>query len=281
MRVRPSILALLALLLTACVSEYSDTNNPISTDVITVQPALSSKVLPTPMKKIMDNQNYFTANAPEAINAAYAFLYRQMDQFNMSIMVSGNSAYQAYYPSGFMGDINDLTAQTVQCDAPRTGQGCIRIDYNPNHQSDSNKHWAGLYFQYPDQNWGEYPGRNLSGATNLTFWAKSNPPMSVKFIAGGINRPKSEQLRFHDSFGPKYINRFDQMFLPSYLEVLRGFVPLNQNWQFFEISLEGTDLSSVIGPLGIVVSQSVGGKPGSIFLDNVEINLSTLYSVLS
>jgi len=190
-----------------------------------------------------------------AVDAAYDFLYRQMDRLHKNIPVSGTPEYQAYYLSGKIGDSADLSIQAGQCDSPDSRPGCLRIEYSPS-QDFSPNHWAGVYFQYPENNWGASPGRNLTGATRISFWAKSDPPMTVKFILGGINRTHPSALPYRDSFKKE---------LP---------VKLAGEWRFYTISLQDEDLRSVIGPLALVVATDQGGKPGSIFLDAVEIDLS-------
>lgn len=185
--------------------------------------------------------------------AAYAFLFRQMDRFAHALPVSGSPEYQPYSPSGKMGMVADLSLQTVQCAPPRFGRGCLKIDYHP-PESPSPDHWAGFYFQYPENNWGQFPGRALTGSTTVSFWAKSEPPMAVTFLSGGINH-----LRRDGPYGDTF-----QKTLP---------VMLDQEWRSYSISLLNEDLSSVIGPFGMVVAIGQGGRPGSIFLDEVKIDV--------
>jgi hypothetical protein len=193
------------------------------------------------------------------VAAAYDFLYRQMDRFHSVVPVAGDSAYQAYFPSGRFGSdgaLDDLTVSTAGCEKPHSGGDCVRIDYRP--EAPSASRWNGLYFQYPDGNWGERPGRNLADATRLSFWARAEPPMVVRFFSGGINRPAVAGKPYQDSFGP----------------VETGRVRLTEDWQRFRIPLRNENLSSVIGALGMTVASSQGGRPGAIFLDDVEIDHS-------
>jgi hypothetical protein len=77
-----------------------------------------------------------------------------------------------YGPSGYMGDgehagaITD--AQTCQPSRPSTWMGnCHRYTWTP-----SGTAWAGVYWQYPDGNWGDRPGLQIpAGATSISFQA--------------------------------------------------------------------------------------------------------------
>jgi hypothetical protein len=48
--------------------------------------------------------------------------------------------------------------------------------------------WGGVYWQYPVNNWGPLPGKNIEpGATRVTFYAAGNKGGEVvDFLAGGI-----------------------------------------------------------------------------------------------
>ena len=49
---------------------------------------------------------------------------------------------------------------------PHSEPYCTKITYNIGP-----KGWAGVYYQYPQGNWGDMPGYNIQGAKKLTFWA--------------------------------------------------------------------------------------------------------------
>jgi hypothetical protein len=77
-----------------------------------------------------------------------------------------------YGPSGYMGDGENVGAitdsQTCLPSRPSTWIGnCHRYTWTP-----SGTAWAGVYWQYPDGNWGDSPGLTLpSGATAISFQA--------------------------------------------------------------------------------------------------------------
>lgn len=149
-----------------------------------------------------------------------------------------------FYPSGYMGDgegenrkgtdpidLNDQWTQNCHSDPT-----CIRIVYHPT----SNK-WAGVYWQYPDSNWGDEPGRKILGAKKLVFWARGDRGNEVvSFKVGGINKKK-----YKDS-----------------LEKSLGPLKLATEWQYHEIDLSDADTSSIIGAFAWVASAK--GNPDGL-----------------
>src|SRR5512135_1341765 len=78
--------------------------------------------------------------------------------------VSGN-----FYPSGWMGDISDITLIPNSNQPGHSGDTSIQITYSP--KSTSAQKWAGVYWQYPENNFGgNAGGRDLTGRKILTFW---------------------------------------------------------------------------------------------------------------
>jgi hypothetical protein len=151
-----------------------------------------------------------------------------------------------FYPSGYMGDgeegekriqLNDQWKENCHTTP------CVRVSYEPGP-----KGWAGVYWQYPDKNWGDEPGREIKGAKKLEFWAKGqNGGELVSFKVGGINR-KKYQDSVEKSLGP---------------------VELTTEWKQFDIDLSDADTSSVIGAFAWVASKN--GNPGGVtfYLDDM------------
>ena len=77
-----------------------------------------------------------------------------------------------YGPSGYMGDGESpgaiADAQTCRDDRPTTWMGnCHRYTWTPGTQG-----WGGVYWQYPDGNWGSQVGLEIpAGATKVSFRA--------------------------------------------------------------------------------------------------------------
>jgi hypothetical protein len=192
---------------------------------------------------------------PSGIDAAFDFIDAQMDVFHRSMIVYSPSGFSAYYPGGKIGDIADITIDSEFSGNSPAHRPALQIDYRPTLESPLG--WAGVYFLYPDGNWGQFPGRNLSGATRLSFRVCADRDMPAEFFFGGIN-------------DPRFAN-FDTS--PT---ISTGAVAVNATWQRHEIDLTGHDLSSIIGGFGIVTKRERDVRPGSLFLDEVEIDLPAL-----
>jgi hypothetical protein len=139
-----------------------------------------------------------------------------------------------YRPSGWMGDGEGqgkapskyLTFKLESAAINGKIMSVARIEYTR-----GNKGWAGIYWQYPEGNWGEKPGYNLSGARAISFWARGERGGEiVEFLSGGIegvNKP------YHDEFKKSL-----------------GDVVLSSGWQNYTIDLSDVppaSLKSVIG----------------------------------
>jgi|CZKX01.1.fsa_nt_gi hypothetical protein len=157
-----------------------------------------------------------------------------------------------FFPSGWMGDFKEkgkilLGVNAAYKDKPRKGSSnglCIKVTYEGST-------WAGVYWQYPDGNWGKRPGRTLNGANHVTFWAAGDKGGEVvEFKAGGI-----------DGDGMKYRDT---------LEVTTGLTSLSQEWKSFDISLAKQDLSNVIGAFACIIHGDASKKGATtIYIDQI------------
>jgi len=140
--------------------------------------------------------------------------------------LTGKTAVDEYfYPSGWMGD----SEQGKEYISFTRSEEYIKVTYTPGPAS-----WAGIYWLYPDGNWGEKPGRNLTGVNKLAFLAKGETGTEiVEFKTGGIKGKKYE-----DSHGKSL-----------------GRIKLSQSWEKYEIDLTSQNLSSVIGAFAWIASQ--------------------------
>lgn len=74
-----------------------------------------------------------------------------------------------FFSTGFMGDHVDISAADCTDRAPGAIGECQGFTY-----SGETGGWAGVVWQYPDNNWGEQPGKCIGdGATTVTFYAKA------------------------------------------------------------------------------------------------------------
>ena len=91
----------------------------------------------------------------------------------------------AFIPSGWMGDLTSIQLKQDWAAGCHSRGSCIQITYSP--AGSGGKGWAGIYWQYPENNWGDQPGRDLTGATHLVFWAKGQQGGEhAEFKVGGV-----------------------------------------------------------------------------------------------
>jgi hypothetical protein len=192
---------------------------------------------------------------PVAIDAAFNFLDAQMDMFHKSTVIYSEPGFGTYYPGGKIGDVGDISIDSEFTGDSHSGRASLRIDYRP--ALSGSLGWAGVYFLYPDGNWGQFPGRNLSGATKLSFWVCADHDTRAEFFIGGIKDPRFAY--------------FDTL-----TKISTGVVAVSSTWQRHEIDLTGHDLSSVIGGFGVATSREQDARSSSLLLDDVEIDLPAL-----
>lgn len=139
-----------------------------------------------------------------------------------------------FSPTGYMGDTGDIMVNEAWTDNPHSGSTAIQVTYSmkgdgPNecpYQAPCK--WAGVYWQYPPDNWGIVPdaGYDLTGYHALTFWARSDTEARIEFKAGGITGD------YPDSLQPARSS---------------GVLTLTSEWKQYEINLQGMNLNYVIG----------------------------------
>ena len=134
----------------------------------------------------------------------------------------------AFVPSGFMGDGKDGDYISVipafKDSRPGSpGRACWKWDYKPG----GDKLWAAVAWQYPENNWGQKSGLNLTGYSRISFWVKGDKAgEQLVFKAGGHTEPMSEY--------------------PASFEASTRMITLTAGWRRHEIDLNGKDLSNVI-----------------------------------
>ena len=148
----------------------------------------------------------------------------------------------AYVPSGYMGNAAAIRMSTVGNDA-KNGKNCLQVEYR------SGDAWGGVLWQSPAEDWdGLHPGgANLTGATELEFWAKGQSGgETVNFVFGVLdgNQP--------------------------YRDTAKGElkdVILTKAWTRYSIPLKGLDLRQI--KTGFGWSLAGQGKAVTFFLDGV------------
>ena len=152
-----------------------------------------------------------------------------------------------FYPSGWIGDFGDIRFTQAAPDA-QSGDTCIKISYSA--RSSQGAKWAGIYWQYPEGNWGQYPEAfDLTGATQLTFWARGERGGEVvaAFKMGGIVG------EFSDS---------------DFVEI--GPIRLKKTWRKYTINLKRKNLSRISGGFCVVFSKQDNPNGCVIFIDEIK-----------
>ncbi len=167
------------------------------------------------------------------------------------VYTEGCSPENRFYPSGRMGDIESWQGDPTEVldelctESPHSGNTCIRIKWSPGAEG-----WAGIYWQYPVNNRGDYPGYNISGAKRLEFWARGEKGCEkAEFKVGGIKRPGKP---YYDS-----------------LDVSTGVIHLTKEWKKYIINLEGANLSMVIGGFRWLTNKNQNPEGCTIYLDDI------------
>lgn len=159
------------------------------------------------------------------------------------------TASNNFIPSGWMGDYGDIEYDARSKDNLRADSDtCIKITYCSCAYQGAR--WAGIYWQYPVNNWGNIDaGYDLSKATKLTFWARgANGGEHIDdFKVGGISG------KFGDSD-----------------TVGTGAVVLNKEWTQYTIDLTGKNLTNVVGGFGWVTNMDANPKKMVFYLDDIK-----------
>ena len=113
----------------------------------------------------------------------------------------------------------------------------------------STHYWGGVVWQNPPNNWGAIPGGyDLTGATNLIFWARKaeDGPNTVVTFKVGLkdNQPYSDTA-----------------------SVSTPPIRLKTEWKRYSIPLKGQDLSRIIS--GFVWIVEAADRPITFYVDDV------------
>ncbi|NLX49751.1 MAG: hypothetical protein GXY82_07780 [Methanospirillum sp.] len=157
-----------------------------------------------------------------------------------------------YFPSGWMGDHGDIAYEPVSNAVPPHGEEKSAIEIRYSAKKSNGAGWAGIYWQFPDSNWGDYPlGYDLTGFTRLTVWARGQKGGErAEFKIGGITG------EFPDSLQPVQST---------------GMQTLSTEWQQYTIDLAGRDLSHTIGGFVWVSSRNENPNGSVIYLSEIHL----------
>jgi parallel beta-helix repeat protein len=179
-----------------------------------------------------------------------------------NVYTDKNAANNHYFPSGWYNGASNMLFNDNWMDNPHSGTSCIKVTWNGAAGNDGWK-WNGVMWQNPENNLAGDSGYgyNLTGATKLTFWARTDEPgLKVKFLMG---YPA-------DTSGEVLIN-----------ERTDGWVELYTNWTQYEIDLSGRDLSDIAGGFAFVFNDVNDPDPDgcTFYLDDIKYDKVTLYDL--
>ena len=207
-----------------------------------------------------------TSNIEKAKTQAICFLGEKVKSFPFYVYKDGNSAENNFFPTGNMGDFSSAKIDTYCKEMPYAGSTCVKIVYQP--KPGQTYGWAGLYWQYPPNNWGNIPkAYDLIGATKLTFWARGKDGGEIinKFQVGGIDG------KYRDSgivsIGPVTLSKEWRKYTINLKNMDNSIIVNNEDkecWPFME------PLSRIIGGFCWATSLMLNNKTGiTFYLDEI------------
>jgi hypothetical protein len=148
-----------------------------------------------------------------------------------------------------MGDIENIEMNECYREDPHSGEMAVKVTLSTAGELG----WGGVYWQYPENNWGDLPeSLNLSWANKVTFWAKGETGSErIRFFVGGIGIASDP---YHDSLRPA---------------VDTGFIQLTTQWKQYTINLVGQDLSQMIGGFGWAADRCADPAGATFYLDDI------------
>ena len=151
----------------------------------------------------------------------------------------------------------NMVAAACPTRAPSAVGDCYKVTYTPPIAST----YAGVYWQYPGNNWGDYVGHNVRpGATRATVWAMGDAGgEQVAFKVGGIGLAPDGSVDpskpYHDS-----------------LLVSASPVTLTKQWQQFTVDFSGatyvgtaTTYGEVLGGFAWIVNPPLASQVPIVF----------------
>lgn len=191
-----------------------------------------------------------------AVEKAYTHLCREMDRFHIAtdVYTDQDAAGNHFVPSlWYNGGVN-MTFSGNWTQNCRFEANCIKVTWNGKSGSDGGR-WNGILFEAPlKEIRGSKGGYDLSGATKLTFWARTDEPgLNVKFLLGLPD----------DSSG----------------EISTRFLPLQTEWTKYQIKdLASKDMTNIAGGFGFVFNDVNDPDPDgtTFYLDEIRYDKSRL-----
>ncbi len=163
------------------------------------------------------------------------------------VYTESGSLKNHFIPSGFMGDWDDIKLNPAWQKSPASGKTCTRVEYHPKGL----KGWAGVVWQYPENNWGMDKGKqggyDLSDASEVIFMARGeHGDERVEFKCGGIMNP------YGDTDGATI-----------------GEIGLNVEWSEYSIDVSNKDMSYIISGFMFVANKNSNPDGAVFYIDEI------------
>jgi hypothetical protein len=216
---------------------------------LTALTAATSGCLPTPATVQLNA----TATAQANKDATATATVTPRSPFN--VYTDADGLRNHYVPSGWMGDVKDITLTENWTANPHSGGTCIRVVYSGS--ATQGNRWAGVFWQDPMNNWGTVPkptGYDLRHFSKLSFWIRGQSGgEQIQFYVGGIQGP------YGDSLQPQIYAVTDDT----------NWITLTTSWQLVTINLKGQDLTHIIGAFGWATNKDVNPHGATFYLDDI------------
>jgi len=171
-----------------------------------------------------------------------------------------------FVPSGWMGDIGDISFNDGYTGATCSGITAIRVSYSAQGNGPSYGceeygppcWWAGVYWQEPENNWGTVPdaGFDLSEYSKLVFCAEGEVGGErIEFAMGGLGRDANTCA----PVAP----------YPDSTCKASRWITLTTEWREYTIDLTGRDLSYIIGGFLWATSRNKNPSGAVFYLDDI------------
>ncbi len=228
------------------------------------------------------SQAWIAFNSPtRAFDASSAdnaktFLRSTQDKYHQTFNVytDQDEAGNHFTPSGWMTErrtrvydpAKQLTYRGDWQQNPRSGKTCIRITTT---FATGGAPWAGIYWLYPDTNWGKIPnvGYNLTNADSLVLFARGeNGGERVDFftLGAGLDAEFGGRIEPYPDSSPRVPPLFTRH------------QTLNKAWTRYAISVRGLNLTYVIGGFAFAVDRALNrGQDITFYLDDIYFVLGT------
>ncbi len=186
------------------------------------------------------------------VSAAYVSRGPSEDKiFNPFFVYQDKGSRNRFTPSGFMPNGECLKLNDAWTQDCYEGKTCAKIEYDIECSKKGRK-WAGIYWLNPPDNWGSKKGGYvLTGAEQLSFWAKGEKggERIEEFKVGGVG--------------------INQDYPDSDMAII-GPVLLSNEWRQYNIDLRGKDLTYISGGFAWVSNVDVNKDNCVFYLDAIQ-----------